>query len=179
MKRILVPQKLNVRQLCTLALLTAITVVLAVFCTIRVGPAIKIPLKFISVFLTAVIFGPWYAGLSAALGDILNLMLAPSGMPPLPLLTVLEFVNGFIFGLFFYTNTQKSYFLRAFICTLLLFLSDMFLTTAVLTHADLVPTFWVGFGTRIIAGVIKWALQFAVLLLFKRHTPRLKKIMQK
>lgn len=178
MKRILVPQKLNVRQLCTLALLTAITVVLAVFCTIRVGSAIKIPLKFISVFLTAVIFGPWYAGLSAALGDILNLLLAPSGAP-LPLLTVLEFVNGFIFGLFFYTNTQKSYFLRAFICTFLLFLSDMFLTTAVLTHAGYFPTFWVGFGTRIVAGVIKWALQFAVLLLFKKHTPRLKKIMQK
>ena len=178
MKKRLVPQKLNVRQLCTLALLTAITVVLAVFCTIRVGSAIKIPLKFISVFLTAVIFGPWYAGLSAALGDILNLLLAPSGAP-LPLLTLLEFVSGFIFGLFFYTNTQKSYFLRAFICTLLLFLCDMFLTTAVLTDAGYFPTFWVGFGTRIVAGVIKWALQFAVLLLFKKHTPRLKKIMQK
>ena len=76
MKNLLVPKKLNLRQFCALALLTAITVVLAVFCTIRVGSAIKIPLKFISVFLTAVIFGPWYAGLSAALGDILNLMLA-------------------------------------------------------------------------------------------------------
>lgn len=178
MKRLLVPQKLNVRQLCALALLTAITVVLAVFCTIRVGAAIKIPLKFISVFLTAVIFGPWYAGLSAALGDILNLLLAPSGAP-LPLLTLLEFVNGFIFGLFFYTNTQKSYFLRTLISTFLLFLCDMFLTTAVLNHAGYFPTFWVGFSTRIIAGIIKWALQFAVLLLFKKHAPRLKKIMQK
>lgn len=179
MKNLLVPKKLNLRQFCALALLTAITVVLAVFCTIRVGSAIKIPLKFISVFLTAVIFGPWYAGLSAALGDILNLLLAPSGAPPLPLLTLLEFVNGFIFGLFFYTKTQKSYFLRALICTALLFLSDMFLTTAVLNHVGILPTFWVGFSTRIIAGIIKWALQFAVLLLFKKHAPRLKKIMQK
>ena len=178
MKNLLIPQKLNLRQLCALALLTAITVILAVFCTIRVGSAIKIPLKFISVFLTAVIFGPWYAGLSAALGDILNLMLAPSGAP-LPLLTVLEFLSGFIFGIFFYKNAEKSYFLRVLICTFLLFLSDMFLTTAVLTHAEYFPTFWVGFTTRIIAGVIKWAMQFAVLMLFKRHICRLKKITQK
>ncbi len=178
MKKMFVPQKLNLRQLCALALLTAITVVLAVFCTIRIGNAIKIPLKFISVFLTAVIFGPWYGGLSAALGDILNLILAPSGAP-LPLLTVLEFLSGFIFGIFFYPRTNKGYLFRVILCTFILFLTDMFLTTAVLTHAGYFATFTVGFAARIVAGVIKWLLQFTVLLLFKKYTHVLKKIMQK
>lgn len=178
MKKLFIPQKLNRKQLCTLALLVAVTVVLSVFCTIRVGNAIKIPLKFISVFLAAALFGPWYGGLVCAMGDILNAILVPVG-PPIPLLTVLEFVSGFLFGLFFYANNEKNYILRALICTLLLFLMDMFLTTAVLTSVGYFPNFKTAFITRIVAGIIKWVLQFSVLVIFKKHLTALRKVLQK
>ena len=89
---------LKVRDICILGLLMAITTLLSVFCTFRLGTVVKIPLKFISVFMTAILYGPLYGGLVAAIGDIMNCILAPSG-PIIPQITVIEFISGFTFGI--------------------------------------------------------------------------------
>ena len=54
--------RLCVRDLCILGLLMAITVLLSVFCTFRIGTLVKIPMKFISVFVVAAIYGPVWGG---------------------------------------------------------------------------------------------------------------------
>jgi len=79
---------LKTKKLCRLGLLTAITVILAMFFTFRIGTMIKIPLKFVSVFITGVFFGPIWGGVVGALGDFFNAVLMPVGAY-IPLLTLI------------------------------------------------------------------------------------------
>ena len=176
MKKIFKFPEFSVYKLCALAMLTAITAILAIFCTFRIGDAIKIPLKFISVFVSAALFGPWVGGLCGAVGDILNIFLAPSGAP-LPLLTVLEFFVGFVYGVFFYNRqtNSKTFILRCILCTVVVFLSDMILTTAVLLNAGYFPDFGSAFIIRLPAGIIKAVLQFIFFVISKNFIVTLKK----
>ena len=164
MKKIFKIPHMSVKDMCTAALLLAITVVLAIFGTFRIGNAIKIPIKFISVFISAYLFGPWIGGFCGGMGDILNALIVPVGAW-LPQLTALEFLSGFIYGALFYSRKSRGagYILRVVVCTVLLFLSDMLLTTAVLVQAGYFPSFEAAFSVRIAAGIIKAVLQLAVL----------------
>ncbi|MBR3941995.1 MAG: folate family ECF transporter S component [Clostridia bacterium] len=169
---------LTVKNLCILALLTAITALLSIFCTIRFGQFIKIPLKFISVFVTASIFGPVFAGVVAATGDILNCILAPSGAI-IPQITVIEFLSGAVYGLFFFKpNLSKSnYIFRTILCVLVQFGIDMFVSTALFTYwLGWFSSFWVGFSARIVAGIIKVILQATVILMARKYIDRLREL---
>ena len=150
----------NVKRLCSAAMLLAITVVLAMFFTFRVGNAIKIPFKFISVYVTGALFGPWIGGFVGAAGDMINAFMSPVGAW-LPQLTFCEFLCGVTYGVMFYGLPKKgvSYMIRSVICTDVLFIIDMFIVTAFLTGAGYFPSFGVAFGTRIAAGVLKAAIQ--------------------
>ena len=152
--------KLTPKDVATLGLLVAITALLAIFCTVRVGTLVKIPFKFISVFIAAVLFGPIYGGLCGAIGDLLNATLAPVGAL-LPQLTALEFLSGFAYGIFFLKRdlSSKEYLVRTILCGVVQFLIDMFLTSAVLTSVGYFPSFVVAFATRLPAGAVKFALQ--------------------
>ncbi len=167
--------KLNVRDICILGVLTSITVVLAVFGTFRVGEAIKIPTKFVSVFISAVLYGPVWGGIVAATGDLFNCLLAPSGVF-LPQITAVEFLGGAVFGLIFYSHAPqiKGYVLRSILCTVILFAVDMFLTTAVLVSVGIFPSFVFAFSARIIAGIIKASLQLAFFLISASYIHKLR-----
>lgn len=162
--------KLTVKSLCTLGLLMAITALLSIFCTFRIGSVIKIPIKFISVFVTAAIFGPIFGGITGAVGDLLNCILAPSG-PIIPQITAIEFLSGFVYGLFFFKPnlTKKTFLIRVVLCVLVQFFIDMFITTALFVQLTWYPTFWSAFAARIIAGVIKPVLQIAMLLMSRKY----------
>ena len=164
--------KIRVKDICVLGLLIAITTILAVFGTFRIGEFIKIPIKFISIFITAVLYGPIYGGLVATLGDLLNCLLAPSGAI-LPQITVIEFLNGFIFGLFFLNNngTNKNYVSKTVLCTVALFCVDMFTW-----WLGWFPSFEVAFVTRIAAGLIKAAMHFVVIYALKGYIGKLRRL---
>ncbi len=167
---------LTVKNLCILALLMAITTLLSIFCTFRFGPYIKIPMKFISIFVTGAVFGPLFAGLTAAIGDLLNCILAPSG-PIIPQITIIEFISGTVYGLFFFSPnlTKNKYIFRTILCVLVQFCIDMFLTTALFTYwLGWYPYFWVGFVTRIVAGVIKAVLQAVTILGARKYIDKLR-----
>ncbi len=159
--------QLSVKGICTLGLLLAITVLLAVFGTFRIGDTVKIPTKFISVFVAAAAFGPVWGGICGALGDLLNAVLAPVG-PLLPQITMIEFLSGFVYGLFFmksgrYDKTEFA--VRVVFCVFVQMFVDMVLTTAVLAlWLGYFPGFWVGFVIRLPAGLVKAALQLCILL---------------
>ena len=165
---------LNVKNLCMLSLLVAITALLSIFCTFRIGTVIKIPLKFISVFITGALYGPVFSGLVAAIGDLLNCFLAPSG-PFIPQITLIEFLSGMVFGLFFFhpSLSKKSYIVRTILCVLIQFLIDMLLTTALFSlHLSWYPSFGVAFATRLPAGIIKPLLHTAILLVSRKYLDR-------
>ena len=169
---------LTVKKLCVLGLLMAITALLSIFCTFRIGTVVKIPLKFISIFITGALFGPVFAGLTAAVGDLLNCFLAPSG-PIIPQITVIEFLSGAVYGLFFFKPhlAKNGYLFRTILCVLVLFFIDMVLTTAVFTFwLGWYPSFSVAFATRIIAGIIKVILQAAVLLAARKYIDRFRQL---
>jgi ECF transporter S component (folate family) len=177
MKNIFKFPKFTVYKLCALSMLVAITAILAIFCTFRVGEAIKIPMKFISVFVASALFGPWLGGLCGALGDLINVFLVPSGAP-LPLLTVLEFFVGFVYGVFFYNRTQnsKSYIFRCILCAVIIFLSDIILSTAVLLGAGYFPDFMSAIIIRLPAGIIKAIIQLVFFIFSNRFITMLKRV---
>ena len=157
---------LTPRDICILGLLMAITTLLSVFCTFRLGTVVKIPLKFISVFLTAFLYGPIYGGLVAAAGDLLNCLLAPSG-PIIPQITVIEFLSGFTFGICFLNKniSKNEYIVRTIICAFLQLAIDMIITTAVFSlWLGWYGNFAAGFIVRTPAGVIKLLLHIVVLI---------------
>ncbi len=165
MRKILKFPKLTVKNLCVIAMLMAVTTILAISFTFRIGEQIKIPLKFISVFIASVCFGPWIGGLCGAVGDIFNILLVPSG-PFLPHLTILEFLSGFIYGILFYNQKTEGlgYILRCILCAAAMFLLDIFLTTLVLIQAGIFPSLTVALPIRLPAGIIKLILQLIVLI---------------
>ncbi len=168
---------LSVKDICLLGLLVAITALLSIFCTFRIGTVVKIPLKFISVFITGALYGPIFSGFVAATGDLLNCLLAPSG-PIIPQITIIEFLSGFMYGLLFFKSnlSKKSYIVRTILCVGIQFLIDMFLTTALFSlWLGWYPSFAVAFGARLVAGIIKPILQTAVLLTCRGYIEKLRR----
>ncbi len=169
-------KKYTTRQISMIAMLTAITAVLAVFGTFRVGNVLKFPTKFIPVFVCGALFGPFAGGFSAAAGDILNVVLAPSGAW-IPWLTLTEFAEGFLIGIFFHKKSYKvvGYAARAAACSFLLFTISIFFTTYILTCYGYFPSFKAGVGVRIIPEVLKMLVKFAFMLIATRFMPLFEK----
>ena len=161
--------KLSVRDICLLGLFFAITALFSIFCTFRIGTIVKIPLKFISVFVAAALYGPLWGGICGAVGDILNCLLAPVG-PFVPQITVLEFLSGAIYGIFFLgtIKTNKGYFARCLCCALSQLLLSAFLATFIYTFwLGWFPGFWEAFIIRLPAALANFALQLCALLSLK------------
>ena len=171
-------KKLTVKKLSMLAMLTALTVILAIFCTFRIGNAIKIPFKFVTVFITAAVYGPIWGGVVGALGDILNSVLVPVGAP-LPQITAVEFLYGVIFGLFFYGKFRKRYFFNTILCAFVLCVIDITIMSYILTSVGYFPTFAVAVATRFTATIVKFFMYIAVCLLLKKYLTFFERLINK
>ena len=90
--------RFNTRTLTTLALLTAIEIVLSRFLSINAWN-IKIGFSFVPVVIAAILYGPIAAGVVAALGDFLGAILFPIGAY-FPGFTLTAFLTGCVFGFF-------------------------------------------------------------------------------
>ena len=171
--------RLSTRTLCMLGMLLAVTVLLAIYGTFRIGNIIKVPTKFVGVFIAGALFGPLWSGTIGALGDILNCLIMPVG-PWLPLLTLLEFVSGAIYGLLFFgwKEGKKNYFLRALVCVILQALLDIFVTPAVLCHYGYFGDYQVAIGIRLPATGVKIVLWALVLAAGYLYIPLFRKLIQ-
>lgn len=110
LKQILGIKKLNSRELCTLGMLLALTAIMSICFTVRVGEVIKIPTKFLPIAVASTLFGPLYGGLAGALADLLTYTVTPIAYF-MPQITFVEFLYGFTYGLFLrnITNSKKGY----------------------------------------------------------------------
>ncbi len=160
MKKTFDTLKISGRDLCRVALLTALTGIFAMLFTFRIGNTLKIPFKFIPVFVTAILYGPFWAGFAAVFGDILNALLMPVGAF-MPQITAVEFVGGFIYGLFLYKifPSGKNIAPRVLCCLALQLLLDLFVTSALLSSAGYFPGYGVAVAARFPCGILKAVIQ--------------------
>lgn len=171
----------SVRDLCALALLIAITVLLGIYATVRVGSAIKIPFKFISVFITAALFGPFWGGTVGALADIIAYLLSPVGGAFIPQITMIEFLYGFVYGLFFYNMSSWGGFktmLKIMICVIFhIVVLNLGLTTYMLMPI-MQMEYYPLLVMRAPAAVINMALQLVVLAVLSKYISSFRKILK-
>lgn len=166
------------RTLTVLGMLTAVTALLSIVGTFRIGNIIKIPTKFVSVFVTGALFGSLWGAAVAAIGDMLNCLLAPVG-PWIPLLTLLEALSGAVYGILFYKHGEGkgSYAWRTALCVAIQFLIDIILTTLVLCEAGYFASFMIALPIRLPAAILKALLQGVVLSAGYIYLPKFKKML--
>ena len=92
----------TLRRMTTLALLTAVEIVLSRFLSINAWN-IKIGFSFVPIAAAAMLFGPVDAGIVAALGDLIGALLFPIGTY-FPGFTLTAFLTGCVFGLFLHAK---------------------------------------------------------------------------
>ncbi len=163
-------QKISTKNLVLMAMLTALEIVLSRFLSISAWNT-KIGFAFVPVVLAALLLGPLYAGVVAALADLLGAILFPVGAY-FPGFTLTAFLMGLTYGLFLY---RKQDFLRIFsavaVHQLLLSLLLNTLWISVLYGSSFVPLL----VTRIAQCAILWAVQLAVIPLLVQLAPKLRR----
>lgn len=176
-------KKISTRDLCFMAMLVAITLMLsAVSGYLRIGDAIKFNISFISVYVGAALYGPLAGGIIAAMADIISFLINPTGAF-IPIFTVMEFVNGLFFGVFLYRNSDErrktaQLFVLAFICTLFQFCVNMFWRTYELSRLYGSP-FWALFGTRLPGNVVMIVCKTAIIMLLEPYMKSFRKLVFK
>lgn len=155
---------MKTRQLAVSALLLAADVVLTRLLAINT-PLMKIGLGFAAVALCAMLYGPWWAALIAALGDFVGALLFPTGAY-FPGFTLTAACTGLIYGLCLYRRgTGWLYPVLAALLNVLLI--SYLANTALISYLSGTP-----YPTLLAARAVQLAvmlpLQIAVLLAFTR-----------
>lgn len=114
------PSTISIQMLTIIAFLMALEIVLSRFLSINT-PIVRIGFGFLPIALIAILYGPLWAGIAYALGDIIGAILFPTG-PFFPGFTLSAFITGVVYGLFLYKKpvTWKSMLPASLIVCLLL-----------------------------------------------------------
>jgi ECF transporter S component (folate family) len=99
--------RINAKKIVTIALLIAMEIVLTRFLSIQT-PVIRISFGFIPIAMIAMMYGPIYGGIGAALADLTGVALFPIGAF-FPGFTLTAFLTGFVYGIFLHKQ-QKNLF---------------------------------------------------------------------
>ena len=91
-------------RLVIMAFLIALEIILTRFCSINT-PILRIGFGFLPVAMMGIMYGPIWAAIGYAVGDILGMLIFPSGIF-FPGFTVTAMLTGLVFGLFLH-NKEK------------------------------------------------------------------------
>ncbi len=152
--------KLKTRDLTTLATLIALEVLLTRFLSIET-PTVRIGFGFIPIMICGMLYGPWVAGGTYAIADLIGVMLFPkAGF--FPGFTLSAFIIGFLYGLFFKKKPISIY--RAIVCSLVVTICvHLFLNTYWLTI--IVGKGWLGMSfERILKSIFMIPIQIFFIL---------------
>lgn len=160
------------KDICVLALLIAITVLLGIYCTVRIGAGIKVSFKFISVFVTAALFGPLWGGVVGAIADVIAFVINPVGGVFMPQITMVEFLHGFVYGLFFFNmGTWQGF--KTMVKVICCVIFQIAVLNLGLTTYFLVPLMKMSFNNllvmRSVSGVVSMAIQLVVLAFMSKY----------
>ena len=97
--------KFDVKKLIQISLLIAIEVILTRFCSINMQ-IVRIGFGFLPIAIIGMMYGPLSAGIAYAIGDILGMLLFPTGGSFFPGFTLTAFLTGVIYGLVLYRKPK-------------------------------------------------------------------------
>lgn len=165
-------KRLTVKQMCTLAMLVAITVVLSyVSGYLRIGNSVKFSLSFISVYVSGALFGPFWGGFVGAAADVVSHFVNPVGAY-IWQFTLIEFVYGLSYGVLFYRSERKKQrrlWPTVTACVLGQGLISLFYKTYVLTELGFMPSaYGINVYTRILPVIVMAALKLVAIYLTEK-----------
>lgn len=98
-------EKQNIKKLAQIALLIAIEILLSRFLSIAT-PIVKIGFSFLPIAVAGMLYGPFYGGAVAGLGDFLGALLFPIGAY-FPGFTLTAFLSGSVYGLLLHRRSES------------------------------------------------------------------------
>ena len=104
----------------------------------------KLGFGFAAVAVSAMLYGPEWAALTAAIGDIVGSLLFPTGAY-FPGFTATAAVTGIVFGLFLYgdrPNFKRSLFAALINCVLVTLVLNTLIIVLVFEPPELMPLIW-------------------------------------
>ena len=151
--------KVNTKKIIIIAMLVAFDVIFSRLLAVNVLIA-KVGLGFAAIGVCAMLYGPAWAGVCAALSDLVGALLFPTGAY-FPGFTVTAAMTGVIFGLFLYKQRPKlrQCFFAALTNCLLITLICNSIMIAVVFGPPLMPLI----ATRSVETAVMLAIQTAVL----------------
>lgn len=169
-------KKLTTKELCSIAMLIAVTAVLGFISgKLRIGTFSKFSFNFISVYFTAVLFGPFIAGLVGVAGDFIS---AIGTGPYLWMIGLIEFIYGFVFGILFYQKENKPekpavFTFKALAATLIIAAVDVFAKSYILMQVGYAPApLSAAIITRIPMIAVMSVIRFIVLIVIEKTISR-------
>jgi len=164
----------DTKKLIVSAELLALDVVLTRLLAVNT-PVMKIGLGFAAVALCAILYGPWWAALVAALGDLVGALLFPTGSF-FPGFTLTAACTGLIFGLCLYRR-DKSLLWPILAAALNVLLVSYLANTAMITYISGTP-----YTTLLKARAVQLAVMLPVqgaVLSFLHRSSAIKKLLEK
>ena len=152
--------KLDTRKLAISAMLVTLDLLFTRLLAVNT-PLMKIGFGFAAVAMSAMLFGPLWAMLTAALGDLLGSVLFPVG-PFFPGFTLTAALTGLIFGLCLY-NRRRSRLRPIIAAGLNCLLVTLVANTAMIAYIS-GNDFGILFTTRIVQFFVMFPVQSVVLL---------------
>lgn len=145
----------KVTRLITIGLFIAIEIILTRFLSINT-PLVRIGFGFLPVAMLGILYGPLWAGLAYALGDIIGIMLFPSGAF-FPGFTLSAALTGLVYGLILHKKTvtwQRTVVAAAIVCFGINLILDTFWLYILMDEAviGILPT-------RIVKSLIMFGIQ--------------------
>lgn len=165
--------EISTKNLCKIGLLIAITIVLsAISGYLRIGNISKLSISFISVFVSSYAYGGIIGGFVGAAADIISFIVNPTG-PFIPLLTIIEFMYGYIYGIFFFNTPKNKYIPFVFISGAIQFIINIFIKTLILSSTFNMD-YNVLFISRIPSCLVQFTIYIFLLIIIKPYLKNLK-----
>ena len=163
-------KKISLQMICRVGLLVALQVVLSRFCSFSTM-GMKIGFGFLPVMLTAMLYGPVWAGVCGGLADVIGALLFPIG-PYHPGFSVCAFLMGAVYGVFLY-NRDDRIILRAALAAVINSLGIGLLVNSVwVSQLYGSKTYWGWVSYRL----TEYAVQIPLIVIFAEPVYRLKKL---
>lgn len=166
----------KLKNLTTMALLIALSVVLHTWATIPLGPTLKLGFGFIATAIMGMMFGPFWATIAAGAVDILQYLIKPTG-EFFPGFTLTAMLAGLIFGLFLYKN--RTSLPRLIISKTLVNLLLNILLNTLFLKILYGKAFWALAGSRFIKNLALLPIEVVILFLLLPQIVKIRKLIDK
>ncbi len=153
------------RKVTTTGLLIALQIILTRFFSFETA-TLRVGFGFLPIALSAILFGPLTAGVTAALSDIIGMLLFPKSMY-FPGFTLSAFISGVIYGLLLYKDkySLKNVFFAVLLVTLICDLGLNTLWLLIITGKAI----GVIFMSRLIKSAAMFPIQVIMIHLVWKH----------